>query len=205
MMKMRRRVATLLASFALLMVLPLASWAAEADDLLNEDDHNYVNERQMPDGSFLYDTSIEALASADAYYDGATVVVTGEVVGDRINAEIGSNSCWITLYSLRKATSEMYKPSSIQVYVSNSLADSIDMYGRYNVRGTRVQINGIFHLACVEHEGLSDIHATSLSVVQNGSSLKQSIEWSSFVPGVFAVAVGLILMLVYRRMKERAR
>ena len=137
MMKMRRRVATLLASFALLMVLPLASWAAEADDLLNEDDHNYVNERQMPDGSFLYDTSIEALASADAYYDGATVVVTGEVVGDRINAEIGSNSCWITLYSLRKATSEMYNPSSIQVYVSNSLADSIDMYGRYNVRGTR--------------------------------------------------------------------
>ncbi len=205
-----KHLAGVVLALVLVCALPAVALAEETDSSVDaaqkvDAAQNYVDERQIPDGSFLYDTSIEALAGADGYYDGARVVVTGEVVGDRLNAEAGSNHSWITLYSLRKGTAEVYNPSSIQVYVSNSLAETIDTYGRYNVRGTRVQVSGTFNLACVDHEGLSDIHADSLQVVQKGSKVSSSFDLLSFLPGVIAVALGLLLMLVYRRMMERTR
>lgn len=205
MSKMAKHLMALGFALVLALALPLFAFAAEAADDQNEALQNYVNERQIPDGSFLYDTSIEVLASADILYDNTTVVVTGEVVGDRIAADVGSNSSWITLYSLHKKVNETYNPSSIQVYVSNTLADTIDTYGRYNAHGTHVQVNGTFHLACVDHDGISDIHADSLQVVQAGARVNDPLILSEFFPGIIAVALGLLLMLVYRRMKERAR
>ena len=140
------------------------------------------------------------------FYDNTTVVVTGEVVGDRRSAGPGTNCSWITLYSLRKSgAAEQYNPSSVEVYLSDSLADMIDTYGRYNTRGTYVQVSGIYHLACAGHDGLSDIHADSLSVTQKGAEIRESFNPLSFLPGIAAVAIGLLLIFIHQRMLDKSR
>ena len=174
------------------------------EEILSSED-NAVNQTQVPDSSFLYDTSIDALASADVFYDNTTVVVTGEVVGDRRSAGIGSDSSWITLYSLKKGAAEQYNPSSIEVCVSNSLADTIDTYGRYGVRGTYVQVSGTYHLACADHDGLSDMHADSLSIVRKGAQQSNPFDVTMFLPGVIAVLAGLLVMFVHKRITDKAR
>ncbi len=192
-------------SLALALTFPLCALAEDLGEGDNPESHNYVDERQIPDGSFLYDTSIEALATADVFYDNATVVVTGEVVGDRRSAGVGSDSSWITLYSLKKGAAEQYNPSSIEVCVSNSLADTIDTYGRYNVRGTYVQVSGTYHLACADHDGLSDVHADSLSIVRKGAQLNEPFDITMFLPGVVAVLAGLLIIFVHKRITDKAR
>ncbi len=179
--------------------------AESANNVLEGDERNYVDERQIPNGSFLYETSIETLASADVFYDNATVVVTGEVVGDRRRGLVGTNSSWITLYSLPTNTAEHYAPVSVEVYVSDSLTEIIDSYGAYNTKGTYAQINGTFHLACSEHEGISDIHADSLSIVEKGEQYAQAPQWWAFVPGVIAVLAGALVVLANRVLVNRSR
>ena len=194
-----------LMSLALALAFPVCALAEDLGEGDNPESHNYVDERQIPDGSFLYDTSIEALAAADVFYDNTTVVITGEVVGDRRSAGVGSDSSWITLYSLKKGAAEQYNPSSIEVCVSNSLADTIDTYGRYNVRGTYVQVSGTYHLACADHDGLSDVHADSLSIVRKGAQLSNPFDVTMFLPGVIAVLAGLLIIFVHKRITDKAR
>mgnify|MGYP004671364651 CR=1 FL=1 len=203
--KLAKYLVVALVSLALALVFPVCALAEDLGEGDNPESHNYVDERQIPDGSFLYDTSIEALATADVFYDNTTVVVTGEVVGDRRSAGVGSDSSWITLYSLKKNGVEQYNPSSVEVCVSDSLADTIDMYGRYNVRGTYIQVSGTYHLACADHNGLSDIHADSLSLVRKGAQLGNPFDVTMFFPGVLAVLAGLLVILVHKRIVDKAR
>ena len=72
--------------------LPLASAYAEDDD-------NVVDEQQLPDSSFVYDTSIMALAGANSSFDNQTVQVVGEVIGDAINADWDGSHKWVTLFA----------------------------------------------------------------------------------------------------------
>ena len=191
---------------AILAFAPAGVAFAEGEDVSKEEvEHNFVNERQLPDGSFLYDTSIEELAGADSYYDGQRVVISGEVVGDRVRASVGSGCSWLTVYSLRNSAQKDYIPSSIVIYVSDVLADSIDAYGRYGVRGSIIQVEGNFNLACVEHEGISDIHAQTLTVTQPGATVGEPFEISLFGAGAAALAAGVALMLLYRVLVERRR
>ena len=74
-----RFVAVLAVLLAAVFALPAA---AHADEPAEGD--NAVNTQQLPDSSFIYDTSIVDLSGAGAYYDNQTVQVTGEVIGDSI-------------------------------------------------------------------------------------------------------------------------
>ena len=71
------------------------AWADEGQESSKPSNHVYVN--QLSDSSFLYQTTIADLAQADSYYEGQTVLVQGEVVGDRINDEMQPDNCWVTL------------------------------------------------------------------------------------------------------------
>lgn len=83
---------------------PAPAWAA--DDQQAEGD-NAVNPQQLPDSSFIYDTSIADLSSADTYYDEQTVQVTGEVIGDWIKGDTDDDRhCWITLAAMESAVTD---------------------------------------------------------------------------------------------------
>ena len=162
-------------------------------------ENNLMNPQQKPDSSFIYDTSIGALQEADSYLNNQIVQVTGEVVGDRINAEFNPGFCWIVLQGNDKGRSE------VPVFIAKDATDGIDTYGAYGRRGTMLQIRGIFSLSCPEHQGLTDLHADTVSVVEKGSVTEQVFDIGAFLPGLGLVVLGTIMILVFHRMREGQR
>lgn len=188
-----------------LVVLAAALWAcapalAWADDRsgAEADDGNSVNTQQLPDSSFIYDTSIIDLGTADTYYDNQTVQVVGEVVGDSIRASLGGGHRWITLAAPGGA-------ATLSVYMSSESAAKIDTFGEYGSTGTSLQVRGTFHLVCPDHDGLSDLHAEVVSVVEPGSHHEDEFDLNRFVPGIATVAVGLAMMAAFYWIRERRR
>lgn len=169
----------------------------EDEQALRKD--NLVNLHQLPDSSFIYDTLIADLATADSYLNNQTVQVVGEVIGDRITSEFDASYCWIALQSLDQPYSQ------ISVYMTKVQADPIDVYGAYGARGTTLQVRGTFHLTCPDHQGLTDLHADNVTVVSKGEVIEQTLNPVRFVPGVILIVVGLALLLVFRRIQERRR
>ena len=162
-------------------------------------ENNLMNPQQKPDSSFIYDTSISTLQEADPYLNDQTVQVTGEVVGDRIKAEFDPGFCWIVLQGDDKLHTE------VPVFLDVALTEAVDTYGAYGRKGTTLQVRGTFHLACPDHEGLTDLHADTVSVVSKGYVGEQELNPAAFLPGVVLVAVGLVLLLVFRHMREGQR
>lgn len=160
---------------------------------------NLLNPQQKPDSSFIYDTSIKALQEADPYLNDQTVQVTGEVVGDRVKAEFDPGFCWIVLQSNDGSYTE------VPVFLSTVLTEPIDTYGAYGRKGTTLQIRGTFHLACPDHEGLTDLHADTASVVAKGHSSDREFDIAAFLPGIVLVMAGLVMLLVFRHMREGQR
>ena len=163
-------------------------------------DDNKINTRQLPDSSFIYDTSLEDLATADSYYDGMMVQVTGEVVGDIVKGDLGSGMVWVSLAAIDGSN-----VPALAVCVSESDAAKIDALGRYGTTGTIVQVRGVFHLACIEHEGISDLHSVAFTVNAEGKDASERFDWRSFVPGIAFLLVAGVLYLLYRHLRERGR
>lgn len=185
------------AALSLACVLPGATaWAAEGDGAPGP---NEVNPQQMPDSSFIYDTSIADLSSADSYLNNQTVQVVGEVVGDRINAEFDLANCWIALQAVDGSNAD------VPVFMARESSKAIDRYGAYGVRGTTLQVRGTFHLTCPEHDGLTDLHADHVSVVKKGEDLREPLDPHRFVPGTAMVLLGAVLIIVFYRLRESQR
>lgn len=170
---------------------PQGAWAA---------DENLVNPQQRPDSSFIYDTAISALSSADTYYDNQTVQVVGEATGDVIDAAIDGSYKWVNLSSEEQGVT-----SSVAVYMRDSSAARIDTLGGYGKTGTTLQVRGTFHLVCPDHDGVTDIHADVVSVVDSGAQHPDEFAPQAFIPGAVAVVVGFALMVVFYRLRERQR
>lgn len=184
---------------AAMVALALAASApvfAVADEPADGD--NAVNTQQPPDSSFIYDTSISDLATADDYMDDQTVQVVGEAIGDRIRSGVSSRHQWITL-------SDEGDSYTISVYMTSEQAAKIDEFGKYDTRGTILQVRGTFHLACSDHEGISDLHAEVVTVVSPGLHRQDEFNFSDFIPGIVAVAVGFLLLGVFYWLRERQR
>lgn len=165
---------------------------------VDSDKKNVVDPAQSADNSFIYDTSIASLTDEASVHNGQTVQVVGEVVGDRISADEGN--CWITVEA--EAANDS---STISCYVSDTLASKIDTYGRYGVTGTRVQVRGVFHQACGEHQGLSDLHVANLEISNQGFAHPDTCMLGDFVPGIMLMVIGFIVLLTFRFVRERMR
>ena len=122
----KRTVAAAWCSCVLAAVLLCAgvAWADEGQESSKPNNHVYVN--QLSDSSFLYQTTIADLAQADSYYEGQTVLVQGEAVGDRINDEMQPDNCWVTLQD-----DDPTNPSVVSVFMTMEQAKNIDTYGTW--------------------------------------------------------------------------
>ena len=192
---MRKGMAAAALAFALALPAFACPQAAFADEPAEGD--NAVNVTQLPDSSFIYDTSITDLSTADTYYDKQTVQVTGEVVGDRITAGDGRH-CWLQLASPSDS-------STVSVYLTNESADKVDTYGAYARKGTTLQVRGTFNLACPDHDGASDLHAQVVTVTEKGKATPDRFDVNAFIPGVVTVMIGLAMMVVFYLLRERQR
>ena len=192
---MRKGMAAAALAFALALPAFACPQAAFADEPAEGD--NAVNVAQLPDSSFIYDTSITDLSTADTYYDKQTVQVTVEVVGDRINAGDG-RQCWLQLASPSDS-------STVSVYLTNESADKVDTYGAYDRKGTTLQVRGTFNLACPDHDGASDLHAQVVTVTEKGKATPDEFDINAFIPGMVTVMIGLAMMVVFYLLRERQR
>ncbi len=192
---MRKGMAAAALAFALALPAFACPQAAFADE--PAEGENAVNVTQLPDSSFIYDTSITDLSMADTYYDKQTVQVTGEVVGDRITAGDGRH-CWLQLASPSDS-------STVSVYLTNESADKVDTYGTYGRKGTTLQVRGTFNLACPDHDGASDLHAQVVTVTEKGKATPDEFNINAFIPGAVTVMIGLAMMVVFYLLRERQR
>ena len=192
---MRKGMAAAALAFALMLPAFACPQAAFADEPAEGD--NAVNVMQLPDSSFIYDTSITDLSTADTYYDKQTVQVTGEGVGDRITAGDGRH-CWLQLASPSDS-------STVSVYLTNESADKVDTYGAYGRKGTTLQVRGTFNLACPDHDGASDLHAQVVTVTEKGKATPDEFDINAFIPGMVTVMIGLAMMVVFYLLRERQR
>lgn len=192
---MRKGMAAAALAFALALPAFACPQAAFADEPAEGD--NAVNVTQLPDSSFIYDTSITDLSTADTYYDKQTVQVTGEVVGDRITAGDGRH-CWLQLAS----PSDSF---TVSVYLTNESAEKVDTYGAYGRKGTTLQVRGTFNLACPDHDGASDLHAQVVTVTEKGKATPDEFDINAFTPGMVTVMIGLAMMVVFYLLRERQR
>ena len=165
---------------------------------VDTDKKNVVDPAQSADNSFIYDTSIASLADEASIYNGQTVQVVGEVVGDKISAD--GDYFWVTVEAEAPNDS-----STISCRVSDTLASKIDTYGRYGVTGTRVQVRGVYHQACNEHEGLADLHVDNLEVSNPGFARPDTFMLNDFVPGILLVLAGAIITMLFLFVRERRR
>lgn len=170
-----------------------------ASDVGADNSQNLLNPTQLPDSSFIYDAAIVDLQNADSYMEGQTVQVTGEVVGDRIEDDVRSDYCWITL----QANDGSY--AEVSVYLPKSLSTMIDTYGAYGKRGTTLQVRGTFSIACADHDGTSGIHADHASLVSRGAVSAPVFSFDRFLPGIILVVIGAALTFTYRYLSERRR
>lgn len=159
---------------------------------------NLVDPTQTADNSFIYDTTVASLYSQASLYNDRTVQVVGEVIGDRIKAV--DNQYWIML-----TESVATDKSSISVLMSFEQAEQIANYGRYGVQGSTMQVRGIYHQACDEHDGLPDIHATNSSIVNSGYEKPDSVSFGELSLGITLVVVGIVLMCLFYVARERTR
>ena len=173
-------------AFCLFACIPVVAFADDGD---GEDDSNLINPQQRPDSSFIYDSSIIDLSNADSYYDKQTVQITGEAVGDIIDARDGM--VWVTLVEASNSSN-----ASVSVLMTR---------GRYGTTGTMLQVRGVFHLACPEDQGLSDVHATSVAVAAKGSHHVEEFRPEAFAAGAALTVVGFALMGLFRYLRERQR
>jgi len=95
-------------------------------------------------------SSTELINQAKAY-DGKEVVYVGEVIGDIM---IRGEYAWVNLNDGKNA---------IGVWINKDLIKDIHYMGSYKFKGDVIEVNGIFHRACLQHGGDLDIHAQSLT------------------------------------------
>ncbi|MEG2726050.1 MAG: hydrolase [Eggerthellaceae bacterium] len=185
---------------ALVLALAFIIWALVNPASAQAETANEINAQQLPDSSFIYDTSIADLNAADSYFNNQTVQVTGEVVGDRLRAGFDDEHCWVTLTSTKKGDG-----STVSVFMTYEQAELIDTFGKYGMTGTVLQVKGTFHLVCNEHTGETDLHADTVSVAATGKQHQLPFNSQAFIPGLVAVTIGLVMMFLLWRAQERRR
>ena len=146
--------------------------------------------------SVVIETRVGVLVSANRALNDSEVSFTGEAVGDIVNADEGHK--WVNI----RGSSN----SAISVYMPDDLAKLIQNVGDYHMTGTTLKITGTYHIACLEHEGELDVHASTAEVTDNGGPVTHMV-----APGrleaafVLCIVAGLLLMafLLVRRYLQR--
>jgi len=139
------------------------------------------------------DTTISEL-NETTQHQSRQVTVKGEVVGDILNAQKGYK--WLLLLDGQ---------SSISVLVTDEDALKVVWLGRYNQVGTTLEISGVFHADCSDHDGLTDIHATSVKVLEEGYKTQSSLEGHKIGVAVLLIVLGAALSILHGRLRERTR
>lgn len=141
---------------------------------------------------------IEKLIDNMKKFDGETVVIEGEVIGDCM---VRGDYAWITVnddaYS-RKSIEEGGKPAGISnigigVWIPKGETKPIEFFGDYKTKGDIVKVVGTFHMADSAHGGDTDVHATHLEVVKSGYRFHHPFQyWKLLIVLILLVLIAIL-------------
>jgi hypothetical protein len=123
-------------------------------------------------------------------WDGQTVSFKGEVLQDLMVREDGT---WMNLSDDNNTAMGVFVPKGVAMPAISHTED-------YRTVGDVVLITGVFHRTCVQHEGETDIHALSVTVLTPGSTKANPIHLDRVVwLVVLAGLLGLVMWFYYRK------
>jgi len=123
-------------------------------------------------------------------WDGKTVSFKGEVLQDLMVRKDGT---WMNLSDGNNTAMGVFVSKDVAMPVISHVED-------YRTVGDVVLITGVFHRVCVQHEGETDIHAVSVTVLTLGSTKANPIHLDRVVWfAVLAGLLGLVMWLYYRK------
>jgi hypothetical protein len=151
--------------------------------------------------------SVKDLTESAENYDGQTVTIEGEVIGDIMQR---GDYAWITVnddpYIALEAQEERLRAGfniGIGVWLPSSEAEKVKVLGGYKNVGDRVSVTGVFHRVDGEHGGDTDIVAQSLVVLKPGQPVSRPLSLIRWII-LAALAVSAISLWRIRRARIRA-
>lgn len=130
------------------------------------------------------------LSQADPTLDGQSVQFSGEAIGETLRAS--GETRWVNVLD---------NGTAIGVVAPTSMLQSIDGFGDWSQVGTRIEVTGVFNVACDEHGGDLDVHATEIRVLAPAREIPRPIStWKIFVSvAILAAFAALVARLRYVR------
>lgn len=124
--------------------------------------------------------------------DGTVVELEGEAVGEALRAQDGK--VWVNVSS---------GGTAVGVVTSERSARAIDAYGRYGWTGSIVRVRGVLNVACDEHGGDLDVHATSFAVVSPGQRRARTVPWWQLGAAATLFATAALALAARARLRHR--
>ncbi len=154
------------------------------------------------------DVTAKELIDDGAEYDGMTVTVVGELIGDYGQRRGGYT--WTQLNEdpyVVEPIARDGRPAGgnigIGVMVPSPLMEGLDAPGRYRQVGPLVSLTGVWKYHDPARHGESFLHVAELALVRRGEALSEPPDWAALVGGA-ALMVGGALMLYARRRSEQS-
>lgn len=156
---------------------------------LDQTEHDRLRES----GELPQATTLEELVSAAKRLDGKMVKFEGEAIGDVFKA--GGKYRWLMVED---------KGAALSVLVTQDQLNIVKNFGKYGVRGSRLKVTGVYHIADHDQAGELDVRAFELELIDEGGAVELPLHWWKLVAACFFSALALSLALWYRYLRRRS-
>lgn len=129
--------------------------------------------------------SSEKLLQVSEKYDGKEIFFKGEVIGDILGR---GESVWINVRD---------KYAAIGIFCSRKLTERIKYMGSYKVKGDIISVRGVFHRACIQHGGDTDIHANKITIINGGEKIKHVADKKKIKAAMILPAIAFFLAMLH--------
>jgi hypothetical protein len=131
--------------------------------------------------------TVNQLIEQEDKFDKAQVTVQGEAIGEIL--ERGESS-WVNISDGTNA---------IGIKMKTSEARKITRYGNYKQKGDVIRVTGIFHKACGEDGGETDVHALSMQITEPGGPVAEPVRPGEIWAAVLLAALAALCLLAFRK------
>ncbi len=127
----------------------------------------------------------------DSYaFDGQTVTIEGEVIGDIMQRDAHA---WVTV---------LEGGAAVGLWVDNSILPAKLTAGRYERQGDRVRATGVMHRACREHGGDFDIHSVAFELLAEGHPTEHPVSLIRILAAILLCSAGIAFCVRWGRRKR---
>lgn len=135
---------------------------------------------------------INDLIEKSLEYDGQTVSVQGEAIGEVLER---GDYAWVNISDGGNA---------IGIWMTFDDAEKIEFFGDYKNIGDTLLITGVFSRNCTEHGGEVDIHCSTLEILSPGHHVPEFVPSAKImITTLLAVLALLAVIITFALRKKR--